>query len=288
MHWRRREAQLPQNSRSRSATPGHDWLELPDGVRVRYAIHGRRHRGTPLLLLRPFTGSIDLWGSFREVLAEEFRVIAFDARRIAPSSEASDTRSMARDALAVLDALNVPRVHVVGLSMGGMVATWLAIDAPLRVSRLVLASTFAHGLSALRAGTRDGWKFARCMAERGDRVEAACVRNVLSRRFRSEHPEQVERIEQSVANEPSSRAELLRRLAIAARHDARSRLHEIDAPTLVLSGADDRLVSAATIAALVNRLPNATSEIISGAGHDLSLERPGATARRIRRFLHAA
>ncbi len=85
-----------------------------------------------------------LWGEFVTRLQDTFQVVSFDPRGVGLSSDVPrlyTTRAMARDGLALLDHLGIERAHVFGLSLGGMVASWLAIDAPTRVRSLALAST---------------------------------------------------------------------------------------------------------------------------------------------------
>lgn len=140
-------------------------MERTEGPRLALEVSGA-HGGTPVLLLRPPGGSVVMWGAFRAALAARLRVIAFDRSGEGESDDPPrfvSTRGMGREALAVLDGLGVRRAHVFGVSLGGMAATWLAIDAPERVARVCLASTPDTGLDLRRvrapvlvlAGERD-------------------------------------------------------------------------------------------------------------------------------------
>ncbi|MBA2544079.1 MAG: alpha/beta fold hydrolase, partial [Deltaproteobacteria bacterium] len=98
-----------------------------------HEVSGDRGAATPVFLLRPLAGTIALWGAFRTELASQRQVIVCEARGIGrspPAALPTSTRGMARDAAAVLDGLGLRRAHVFGLSLGGMVATWLALDRP--------------------------------------------------------------------------------------------------------------------------------------------------------------
>lgn len=234
--------------------------------------------GPPLLLLRPLGGTIDLWGVFRERLVENFRVIAFDPRPLA------STKEMARDALDVLDAQKLSKAHVFGLSLGGMVATRLAIDHPARVDRLVLASTMPWGLTARHASPSRALSLARCISRSDAERDACLVRRILSPRFREANPEAVERYVAIARRHPSTRASLVTALAAAARHDAREELHTISAETLVLIGVRDAIAAPASQRWLASAIPHAKLEEIE-SGHDLSLEAPIETADAVRRFL---
>jgi pimeloyl-ACP methyl ester carboxylesterase len=260
---------------------------LPDGGRLAYACHGEG-AGPPLLLLRPLGGSMALWGSFRDALAAHVRTISFDPRGVARSSPAprgTSTRGMARDTLALLDHLRVERADVFGISLGGMVASWLAIDHPARVHGLILASTVARGLDVSGSGLSRGASLAACLLRPARAAEACLVRRVLSARFRRDHPREVERFAAIAEATPASRRELLRHAKAAARHDARADLHRITAPTLLLYGDDDPLIDRAGRRDLERHLPRALVDHLPRAGHDLTLEAPIETAEAIRAFL---
>ena len=263
------------------------FVTLPDGGHLAFEVHGNEHRGTPALLLRPLAGAMALWGEFRDVLAERLQVIAFDPRGTGPSSDAdltATTRDMARDAVTVLDAVGVSRAHVFGISFGAMVATWLAIDAPERVARLCLASAGPTGLELTASGLKRGLELVASALVPGNDASAHLPAAVLSERGREDQPERVRAVEESAAADPPVRVELAKHAIAAARHDARDGLGRIAAPTLVLAGDHDELLGEAPTIALAAAIHGARREVIADAGHDLTLERPAATARRVAAF----
>lgn len=258
---------------------------LRDGGRLAYTVRGK---GPALLLVRPVGGSMLSWGGFADALARRLKVIAFDARGTGASSEAPraiTTRSMARDAAALLEHVNVSRAHVLGLSLGGMVASWLAVDAAAKVDRLVLVSTLPRGLSVKKGAVLRGLRLARCLALPPADAEACLVTEILSRAFREQHPEAVAAVQKIARRQPASRSSLLAMLRAAARHDVRARLHEIAAPTLVIAGEYDPLLTKDSQRRLLAEIPRATFEVIAGAGHDLSIEAPEQTAEHVLTFL---
>ena len=260
------------------------------GAVLHHEVSGPPDASPPVLLLRPIGGTIALWGPFRARLAARRRVIACEARGIggSPPATPTTTRGMARDVADLLDALAVDVVDVFGLSLGGMVATWLAIDRPDRVRRLVLASTPARGLALAGAGPR-GLGFARCLARRSGEREACLTARALSPRFCREHPDRAAAILDEVRREGGALRALLIHAAAGAAHDARAALRRIRAPTLCLAGALDPLVGPEVARDLAMRLtPPARVEILEDTGHDLSLERPDELATRVARFLDAA
>jgi 3-oxoadipate enol-lactonase len=262
---------------------------LPDGGRIAYQLRGRDHGGTPVVVIRPLGGSMALWDPFRALLAEHHRVIAFDHRGAGFSSRTAaftTTQSMARDTLHLLDHLGIPRAHVFGISLGGMVATWLSILAPARVAKLCLAAAPARGISLTRAGLGRGLSLLTCLTRPLADVEASLVDRILSRAFRENHPDEERRIERLVRAEPSTRTELMKLAVAGGLHDASRELHRITAPTRVLAGANDVLLGTEAPRALAAAIRGATFEIIADSGHDLTLEQPIATASRVAELFH--
>ena len=233
---------------------------------------------TPILLLRPLGGSTLSWGPFAEALAAELRVITFD-----PPARAT-TRAMAEDARRVLDEHGVQRAHVFGISLGGMVATWLAIDHAARVDRLVLVSTLPKGTMFRHDVALRALSIARCLARPPAQAEACLATRILSNRFRRTHPREVERVREAAMKRPASHRALVTMLAAAARHDASARLREIQAPTLVIAGELDPIVSRASQRMLVH-VPHARFELARGVGHDVSVEAPEWLAERVIRHV---
>lgn len=194
------------------------------------------------------------------------------------------TRTMARDALAVLDHVGMPRVSVFGISLGGMVATWLAADAPARVATLVLASTLPRGLWAADWALHGAVGMARCLLQSAPEAEACLVCRVLSPGFRAAYPEVVADIRRAVRAQPATRRGLLALVGAAAAHDGRWVLRRIRAPTLVLAGETDTLARVARQRELAAGVSHARFEVLPGAGHDLTLEQPHASCARVVAF----
>jgi 3-oxoadipate enol-lactonase len=159
-----------------------------------------------------------------------------------------------------------------------MVATWLAIDHPSRVDHLILASTLSWGFGARNPGR--AWSVGRCLAKRAGERDACLVRRILTAQFVAEHPLEVDRILAIARQHPTSLSSILTLLAAAARHDARTRLSRIAAPTLVLAGTRDQVASPRSQRRLADSIRGARYEGID-AGHDLTLEAPLETAERV-------
>ncbi|MYT30390.1 MULTISPECIES: 3-oxoadipate enol-lactonase [unclassified Streptomyces] len=121
-------------------------LTTGDGVRIVYRFDGDENK--PVLLLSNSIGTdLHMWDGQVSDLTEHFRLLRYDARGHGASDVPSGPYSLdrlGRDVVELLDALGLQRVHVLGLSLGGIVAQWLGIHVPERVDRLVLSNTAAY------------------------------------------------------------------------------------------------------------------------------------------------
>jgi 3-oxoadipate enol-lactonase len=261
-------------------------VRLANDGQVQFSVLGAES-APPILLNRPLGGSMSLWGEFAQRLGTTFRVVMFDPLGVGQSSAVPlgyTTRAMARDALQVLDHLGIESAHVFGLSLGGMVASFLALDFPARVRTLTLASTIPEPDAVSLRGAEKLLSLAGSLAEPRADVEVALVRRILSSEFRAAQPERVAEIERRLRETPATRKNLAILAFAAARHWGQRERLPSAFRTLLLFGELDVLAGAAARAELIAELPNAVCEIIPDAGHDLSLEQPTAAADRIIQF----
>jgi pimeloyl-ACP methyl ester carboxylesterase len=182
---------------------------------------------------------------------------------------------MARDSVGVLDALGIERAHIVGASMGGMIAQHIAAEQPARVSALTLIMTTSGARQLPRPSAKAR---AVLMDRRGldandieaivDRLER--VFSVIgSPAYRPQRDAFRERLRESVqrAYRPAGVARQL--MAVAADGDRSALLARIDAPTHIIHGARDPLVPVAAAHDLHSKILGSTLEVIDGMGHDL-------------------
>jgi pimeloyl-ACP methyl ester carboxylesterase len=184
----------------------------------------------------------------------------------------------------VLDARGIQRAHLVGVSLGGMIAQWVAIDAPARVDRLILASTAASGIEAALTGLLG--KLALAKAALGPEPTAALAREMVSDHVRDD-PEEMARIDDAFRERPREREEVAWLVAAGATHDARSELGRIRCPTLVITGESDGLVPGAAQDGLETGIADARRVVIPGAGHAVLLDQPDAVADAVLAFVAA-
>ena len=241
----------------------------------------REGTGEPLLWITGFAISAEIFTPVVPLYAGQYDCIRYDNRgsgRSPASWRLTSIPELAGDAVALLDALDLPSAHVYGLSMGGMVAQEMAIRFPDRVRALVLGGT-SHG------GPRAVLPSPAVASALGSRRAAPSVRArvvagaLFTDDFRRAHPERVREGLSLLASHPASAKGLTAHWWASVYHDTWSRLPSISAPTLVLHGAKDRLTPVANARRLAERIPGATLAIVEDAAHAYLLEQPEQSHR---------
>jgi 3-oxoadipate enol-lactonase len=261
-------------------------VPLASGLRVSFSVQGAPG-SPPVLLNRPLGGSMLVWGEFASRLATGLRVVSFDPLGVGQSSDVPlwyTTRDMARDAVQVLDHLGIESAHVFGLSLGGMVASYVALDFTARVRSLVLASTIPEPEALSLRGFQKLVSLSRALLRTRAEVELGLVHRILSREFRQAQPERMIEIERRACQIPATRKNLAILALAAARHSAPLECLPRSIRTLLLFGELDVLAGVRARDELSRELPEAECEVIAGAGHDISLERPKELADRVLAF----
>jgi len=229
--------------------------------------------GSPgVLLLHGLGADASSWTlQFPALVEAGFRPLAPDVPGFGASRYDGRGWSLKRVAAALaglLDEAATGPVDVVGLSMGGVIAQQLALDKPQCVKKLALASTFA----ALRPESAAGWVYwlrrTLLVSFKGIPAQA---RFVAGRLFPRPEQEPLRRmlIEQITRADPRAYRAAMRALGL---FDSRRRLAQIQAPTLVITGADDGTVSPSAQRALAQGIPGARQVVIAGAGHAVSVD----------------
>jgi 3-oxoadipate enol-lactonase len=253
------------------------------GIELAYTDEGR---GPAVVLLHGFPFDRSMWRGQVERLSNDFRVIAPDLRGHGETPAAGDASTMeelAEDVVALLDELNVPRVVLCGLSMGGYVALALYRAHPERVRTLVLADTRpqADTEEARRAREENA---RRALSEGMRPIADAMLPKLLSARTREGAPEVVARVREMMLKvSPEGAAAALR--GMAARRDQTELLSKIDVPALVVVGSEDAVTPPAEAEAMRERIEGSRLVRIEGAGHVSNIERPEEFDRALAEFL---
>ena len=260
-------------------------LRLPD-AEIAYEIHGS---GDPLVLIPGFASGAWSWAWQVNELAVHSRVVTFDPRgvgrsKISGGAEVSISK-IAEDVSLMLDALGVQAANVAGISFGGFAAQEFALRYPKRLRKLVLASTSFGGPNHVLPAAET----LAAMASTAGLNSAERIRQNVSAAFtpdfRSEHGDEVERFCRLREENPVPEDVYLQQLRSAMTFNAESRVGEIRAETLVITGEDDTVVPPQNSRNLAARLPHAELAVIENAGHMLFVEKADAFNRIVTEFL---
>ena len=241
---------------------------IVNGVRIACQVTGR---GPGLLLLHGLGGSHEDWRRQVTDLSRHYRLVVPDLRGFGASErrEPFTVHQHARDAAALLDALEIRRAHVVGLSMGGAVAIELALAAPGRVAGLVLANTAPS--FELSNWERRYMGFLRFVLAATLGVTGV-ARMFGKSTFPGPHQARLRRRQLKRASH-TSRWVYIASLRSLTRWNAEDRLHLIAAPTLVL-GAEHDYTNIGEKRRWAALLPNAQVQMLPGSRHRSDLDSP--------------
>ena len=256
------------------------------GVTLNYEVSGE---GDPLLLIMGTSGSMMLWGETVSRLAEHYRVIAFDNRGLGGSGRgegAITIASMAEDASALLEALDVPRAHIMGWSLGSAVAQELALAHPEQVASTIMYATW---------GRCDGFQRAVLTALRlpyvvRDMEAALATAGLAFSPQLLDHPDLAQLLEPMLPAFPQNEEQMqvtVEQWDADLAHDSLDRLGDITAPTLVVVGEQDLLTPPWQARAVAEAVPGARFELVTGPGssHALHIERLDDLLRIVNGFL---
>lgn len=240
-----------------------------NGCLLNVSVEGRD--GGPTLMLSNSLGTtLQLWEPQMAALTRFFRVIRYDRRGHGKSGTPPGPYSIAdfgRDALAILDDLNITRTHWCGLSIGGAVGQWLAANAPERIDRLVLADTTCHVADPAPWLAR-----IKTVTEKGlDAIADETMVRWFTEEFRDREPQTVSRIRAMLTSTPA--AGYAACCAALADLDLRDALPRIKAQTLVIAGRYDASAPLQMAATIRAGIPGASLTILDAA-HISNVEAP--------------
>lgn len=249
-----------------------------DDASIYYELSGQ---GRPVLLIQGVGAIGAAWSSQVEGLSGEFQCLTFDNRGIGKSTTSSKKltiEQMANDAQSVLDAGGWESAHVVGHSMGGIIAQQLALDVPQRVRSLSLLCTFSKGPEAARLTPWVLWKSLqlRVGSRRSRRrafLEMMFTREYLVGRDTDELAAKLGPvIGRDLADQPPI---LMKQLGALGRNDRAARLGGLGKiPTLVVSGAEDGIARVEFGRRLAQLIPGAHFVEMERAAHGVILQEP--------------
>jgi 3-oxoadipate enol-lactonase len=248
------------------------YITVPEkGHRLYYREYSPDKSGPPLVFLHGFTLDSRMWLESAEFFKDDYRVILPDAKGHG-KSDAPKTgyshRDRVEDVVALLDALEIEKAHVVGLSMGGVTAIGMALEYQTRLATLTLVSTSA-------AGYRLGGKFS--MIDRLARtkgLEAARKKWMqISLGWYGEGQEALRESLEIQMREHSGAIWLDPMRGKYSQETDLEHVHRIAVPTMIVAGELDS-VFVSVSEKLHERIINSSLSIFEGVGHMLNLETP--------------
>jgi len=246
----------------------------------------RAGSGEPLLLIQGMSGTHVAWGKpFLEPLREHFDVVAFDNRGIglsAPVDGPFTIAEMAEDTAALMGELGLESAHVVGISMGGMIAQELALAHSERLRSLTLGCTYCGGPGSQLMPEENARKLMEGLAS-GDREKAirAGYEVNLSPGFRADES-RFAAFHEMATSVPAAKETIQLQIQAIFGHDTSGRLSGISAPTLVIHGSEDGVLPYPNGELVASLIPGARLETLDGVGHMFWWERPEVSAGLIR------
>ena len=251
-----------------------------EGARLHYTVDGALG-APPLILSNSLSSDLTMWDRQVEQWSRRFRIIRYDQRGHGGSSAPEGEYSMAmlgKDVLALMDHLAIERADWCGISMGGMTGMWLALNAPSRLDRLVLANTSPY---MPPAELWDG-RIATAKAGGMEALATPTVERWFPPEFRARNPETVERTRQMVLATPVNGYAGC--CAAIRDMNLRDEIAGIAHETLVIVGERD-LSTPPAEGEFIQRSIAGSRLVRLDAGHVSNIERPDDFASAVDRFL---
>lgn len=255
-----------------------------NGHTLYYELHGE---GEPLVCVMGLSADTVTWTLQLPAFSARHRTLIFDNRDVGRSSLADgpyEIAHMARDTLALADALELDTFHVLGVSMGGAIAQEMALAAPGRVRTLTLAVTFPAG-GAYARKLSEVWASRVHKISREEHVDELMLLCHSEEFF--ENAEAVATLRGLMLENPHFQPPdaFARQLAACSRHEARDRLGSLSMPVHVIGCERDILVPVWKSTEIASLIPGAQLTVIEGAPHGVNVERPEEFNRAVLDFI---
>lgn len=217
--------------------------------------------GPPLVMIMGYSANMDWWDpELIKALATSFGLLCFDNRgagRTTAGVKRFSIKQFALDTAGLMDRLQIPRAHVIGVSMGGMIAQQLALDYPWKVDRLVLCCTAPGGIHTKLPRFRVTNRLA-IRSRNPGRIARRIVDVLFPEAYLCEHPETYDRLLDVVSRAPIAPMSALRQALAVAWCSLYGRIPSIESRTLVLCGSEDVLAPPENSRVLARRIPGAS------------------------------
>jgi pimeloyl-ACP methyl ester carboxylesterase len=255
-------------------------------INMYYEIHGE---GEPLVLVCGFGGDITRWARILPTMSRDYRVIIYDNRG-AGKTDKPDTPytmdMMADDLAGLLDAIGIDSAHILGISMGGMIAQNFALRHPGKVKALILGCTSCSdpGEDPDNAG-KDIVDPVRLETMTVEERARSSLPFIYSQEFIDNNPDIIEEEIAMSVNNPVDVVGYNRQADAITTNDTYNRLPQLKMPVLVIAGDEDRLLPVKHSRIIASRVPGAQLTLLKGKGHGFFSEALDESKRIIDDFI---
>jgi 3-oxoadipate enol-lactonase len=209
--------------------------------------------------------NLSMWQHQVDILSHHFNILRYDTRGHGKSgvpktsTQTYSIASLGKDVLDLMGYLKIEKAHFCGLSMGGLIGQWLGINAPDRFEKIIIANT------AAKIGNEDGWnQRIQYVKQNGlESITSATAERWFTEGFRMQQPEMIKQVLDNFVKTDLSG--YLACCAAVRDADFRSELHNLEVPTLVISGSKDPVTTVDDAKFLAKRIPVASHVSLSAA-----------------------
>ncbi|MFB0562334.1 MAG: alpha/beta fold hydrolase [Candidatus Lokiarchaeia archaeon] len=239
-------------------------------INIYYEIHGE---GAPLVMIMGLSANKDWWHPYvLEQFSKRFKTVLFDNRGAGRTDKPAIDYSIemfADDTLGLMDKLGIEKAHILGVSMGGLIGQEIALSHPERVDKLVLVSTTCGGSNSIPVPEET----LQIMLSRGEMSDEERMRTTVDllypEEYRKNNPEIIEESVRRLMIAPIPIDAYMRQLQGAAQFNSYDGLHQINAPTIVLTGKKDVLLPWENSKILAKKIPGAKLVTFEESGHGM-------------------
>ena len=256
-------------------------------IKMYYEIHGE---GFPLVMIMGLSANIDWWHPpIIEEISKYYKAIIFDNRGAGrtdkPKKEYS-IKEFAEDTIGLMDALKIEKAHVLGVSMGGMIAQEIVLNHPDRVQKLVLGATNC-GMSKMVFPSEEVTEVLTRSRENITPEEAAkdTIPLLYPESYIKNNPDIIKSTIETILKHPIPGFAFQLQVGAILKFDTCRRIKKLNTPTLIIHGTEDILVPTGNAHILEKRIPNTKKVLIDGAGHGLVRQEPEIFLQSVLEFL---
>ena len=252
--------------------PMQDGYAEVNGARIHYVVQGQ---GSPVLLIHGYPLSGELFSKNRDALSQSHKVITIDLRGFgkstAPAEDPGSLQTYAKDALAVLDTLNVPKAVIGGMSMGGPIVFEMYRTAPERFSGMILIDTIANPAGIVEQHIWKGMA-QKAVTYGPQSLVDELLKDMLTGATRKYMPQQAAFLG-DIVKQATVAGDVAGANVLATRPDSVPMLKTITVPTLILEGLEDTVYPPVFSEKMQQNIANSKLVVIPGAAHALTYEK---------------